>query len=209
MEEMKVRITFTEPLLGTKPADPEIHTRFVASKAPDAKSMAEEVEAFGAEEVEERGKTIFSKMEDGTPFLWNYQIEGFFKEACRIMHGVPGSVTKKVLTRAWIKEIDNYIFVEGMLPGKRRNIPLWMPSDLDLTATDCQRPLRAETAQGPRVALAHSEEAPAGTFIEFKVACFMDGDKDVIREWLDYGHWKGIGQWRNSGMGRFEWEEIG
>ena len=39
MKEMKVRITFVEPLLGTRPADPEIHTRFVASKAPDHKTM--------------------------------------------------------------------------------------------------------------------------------------------------------------------------
>jgi hypothetical protein len=208
MQEMKVRVTFTEPLLGTKPADPELHTRFVASKAPDHKTMEQEVAAHGAEEVEERGKTIFSKMEDGTPFLWNYQVEGFFKETCRILHKVPGSVTKKVLTRGWIQEIDNYIFVEGMLPNMRRTIPLYMPIDLDLTATDNQRPLRASTPQGERVALAHSEEAPAGTYIEFSVACFMDGDKDVIREWLDYGHWKGMGQWRNSGMGRFEWEEI-
>ena len=208
MDEMKVRLTFTEPVLGTKPNDPELHSRFVASKAPDARSMAEEVEALGAAEVEERGKTVFSKLEDGTPFLWNYQLEGFFKEACRAMHKVPGSTTAKVLKRAWIQEIDNYIFVEGMMPGQRRAIPLYLPMDLDLTATDNQRPLRASTPQGERVALAHSEEAPAGTYIEFKVACFMGGDRDVIREWLDYGHWKGIGQWRNSGMGRFEWEEI-
>lgn len=30
----------------------------------------------------------------------------------------------------------------------------------------------------------------------------------AIREWLDYGKLRGIGQWRNSGKGRFEWEEI-
>lgn len=209
MQDMKIRITFTEPLLGTKPNDPEIHSRFIASKAPDAKSREEEVATFGAEEVEERGKTIFSKMEDGTPFLWNYQIEGFFKEACRTKHKEPGSVTAKTLKRAWIQEVDNYIFVESLIPDKRRIIPLFMPIDLDLSATDNQRPLRASTPQGERVALAHSEEAPAGTYIEFRVVCFMDGDKKVVREWLDYGYWKGIGQWRNAGYGRFTWEEIG
>ena len=208
MKEMKVRVTFTEPVLGTQPNDPELHSRFVASKAPDHMTMAEEVAAMGAEEVEERGKTIFPKMDDGTPFLWSYQIEGFFKEACRNMHKVHDSVTAKTLKRAWIAEVDNFIFVESLLPEMRRVIPLYMPIDLDLTATDCQRPLRASTPQGERVALAHSEEAPAGTYIEFKVACFMDADTKVIREWLDYGRWKGIGQWRNSGRGRFEWEEI-
>lgn len=36
-----------------------------------------------------------------------------------------------------------------------------------------------------------------------------DGDLDLVREWLDYGALKGMGQWRNSGRGRFVWEEIG
>lgn len=30
-----------------------------------------------------------------------------------------------------------------------------------------------------------------------------------MREWLDYGKWSGIGQWRNSGKGRFLWAELG
>ena len=32
--------------------------------------------------------------------------------------------------------------------------------------------------------------------------------EDVVREWLDYGALRGIGQWRNSGMGRIKWEEV-
>lgn len=31
---------------------------------------------------------------------------------------------------------------------------------------------------------------------------------DAVREWLDYGMLRGLGQWRNSGKGRFTWEEI-
>lgn len=27
-------------------------------------------------------------------------------------------------------------------------------------------------------------------------------------EWLDYGELRGIGQWRNSGKGRFKWHDI-
>lgn len=207
MKEMKVRITFEEPLLGTRPADPEIHSHYVASKAPDAKTMAEEVAAHGAEEVEEKTKTVFERMEDGTPFLWSYSVEGFMKEAARALKKVPGTKTSKAT--AYIKKIDNLIFVEGHIRGKRRVLPLYMPMDLDLTATDNQRPLRASTPQGERVALAHSEEAPAGTYIEFSVFCMVDADADLVREWLDYGRWKGMGQWRNAGFGRLEWEEIG
>lgn len=98
--------------------------------------------------------------------------------------------------------IDNLIFV-----GARR-IPLWMPIDLDLTATDNQRPLRAFTPQGERVALAHSEEAPAGTYIEVTFHCMVDSDVALVKEWLDYGKWKGMGQWRNASYGRMKWEEI-
>ena len=203
MKEMKVRIKFTDTILGTKPADPEIHSRFVASKAPDAKTIAQELAAHEAsiEDVEERTKTIFHKMEDGTPFIEAYQVKGFFKEAARTLKKVPGTLTSK--TTAYLKKVDNFIFVSP------DNLALWMPIDVDLTATDCQRPLRASTPQGERVALAHSEEAPAGTTIEFTVKCLIDGDLDLVREWLDYGALKGMGQWRNSGRGRFVWEEIG
>jgi hypothetical protein len=200
MKEMKVRITFIEPILGTQPADPELHTRFIASKAPDHETMAEEVAAMGAAEVEERSKTIFPKMEDGTPFLWDYQIKGFFKDSCGMLRRVSSSKSKKLT--AYKKEIDGLIFVEP------RRIPLWMPSDLDLTATDCQRPLRAQTPQGERVALAHSEEAPAGTYIEITITCLKDELMPLVVEWLNYGKLRGIGQWRNSGKGRYVWEEI-
>ena len=200
MKEMKVRITFTEPLLGTRPADPEIHTRFVASKAPDHKTMAQEVADLGAHEVEERGKTVFPRLEDGTPYIYDYQIKGFLKEAGKALRKVTGTKSSKL--KAYRQEIDNLIFV-----GPRR-IPLWMPIDLDLTATDNQRPLRASTPQGERVALAHSEEAPAGTYIECTFSCMVDSDMALVKEWLDYGKWKGMGQWRNASYGRFEWEEI-
>lgn len=206
MKELKIRVTFTEPLLGTRPADHELHTRFVASKAPDHKTMAEEVAAHGVEEVEERGKTVFEKMDDGTPFLYSYMLNGYFKETARAMKQVAGSETSKV--KAFLKKIDNQIFVRGHLKGSPRIIPLYMPIDMDLTETDNQRPLRASTPMGERVALAHSEEAPAGTYFECSVFCRIDSDVALVREWLDEGIWKGIGQWRNAGFGLFEWEEI-
>lgn len=201
MKEMKVRITFTESVLGTASADPEIHDHFIASKAPDAPSREEEVAALGVDEVTERGKTVFPKMEDGTPFVWDYQWKGFMKDACYMLKKVKG--TKSSGMRTYKKDIDGLIFVSP------RKIPLWMPVDLDLTATDCQRPLRAQTPMGERIALAHSEEAPAGTYVELTITCLQDDQMPVVKEWLDYGRLRGFGQWRNSGHGRFEWEEIG
>jgi hypothetical protein len=34
------------------------------------------------------------------------------------------------------------------------------------------------------------------------------GCEGIIREWLDYGKLRGLGQWRNSGKGRFSWVEL-
>ena len=203
MKELKVRLTFTDPILGTKPADPEIHSRFVASKAPDHKSMEEEIEALGADEVEERSMTVFSRMEDGTPCLWDYQIRGMIKEGIKALYQVKGTKISKDKS-CWYhkKKVDNFIFVEPRL------IPLWMPMELDLSETDCQRPLRASTPQGERIALAHSEEAPEGTNVEFTVICLNDTDIPYVKEVLDYGRVKGLGQWRNSGKGRFTYEVL-
>jgi hypothetical protein len=37
----------------------------------------------------------------------------------------------------------------------------------------------------------------------------LDESKEtVVREWLDYGKLRGLGQWRNSGKGRFSWEVL-
>ena len=208
MEKMTIRVTFTEPLLGTHPADPELHARFVASKAPDAKTMAQELadHEVSVEDMEERQKTIFPKMEDGTPFLYTYMLKGFFKETAKALKKVPGTESSK--RKAFLKLIDNNIFVRGHVKGKPRVMPLYMPIDLDLTATDNQRPLRASTPQGERVALAHSEEAPAGTYFECDVYCDNKADMDWIRELLDRGAWKGMGQWRNADFGLMEWEEL-
>lgn len=54
----------------------------------------------------------------------------------------------------------------------------------------------------------HSEECPAGTTCEMTILCLDDAHEKAVREWLDYGALRGIGQWRNSSKGRFKWEEI-
>ena len=196
MKKMRVRITFIEDLLGTASADPHIHDEFIASNAPDAPSRAEEVEALGVEEVIAKSKTIFPKDEDGTPILWDYQVKGFFKDTCGALRKVSGTRSSKI--KAYKKEIDGLIFPE---PRKIR-------INFDGAMIDCQRPLRGQTAQGERIALANSEAIPAGATIEFDVVCLLDSHIESVREWLDYGKYRGIGQWRNSGKGRFTWEEM-
>ena len=196
MKEMKVEITFTEDVLGTANTDAEIHSEFIASKAPDAPSREEEIEALGVDAVIEKGKTVFPRGKDGHPIFWDYQIKGFFKDACGVLRNVPGTKSKEM--KSYKKKIDGLIFV------KERQIPI----GLDGAITSCQRPLRAQTMQGERVSLANSESIPAGSVIMFTVQCLVDSDIQVVKEWLDYGALRGLGQWRNSGKGRFKWREI-
>ena len=152
------------------------------------------------EECDEREKsmTCFHRTDDGTPMLWDYQIKGFFKDACGALRTVPKTESGKI--KAYKKVIDGQIFVD------ERRIPLCLPEGGEIGI--CERPLRAQTMQGERVALAKSESVPAGTTFEITITMLDPSMEDVVREWLDYGALRGIGQWRNSGMGRIKWEEV-
>lgn len=196
MKEIKVKLTFLEEVLGTASADKEIHDKFIAANAPDAPSRKEEIEALGVEEVIEKSMTVFPRNADGKPIFWDYQIKGFFKDACGMLRKVPNSASSKI--KAYKKEIDGLIFV------KEREIPIIFDGEIG----SCQRTLRAQTAQGERVALANSETVPAGSTIEFTIQLMCDTHEKAVREWLDYGVFRGIGQWRNSGKGKFEWSEL-
>lgn len=193
---MKIKVTFLDEVLGTASADPEIHNDFIASKAPDAPSREEEIEAIGVDGVIEKSKTVFPRNAKGEPILWDYQIKGFFKDACGMLRKVKGSASEGI--KAYKKEIDGLIFVSP------RQIDIMFDGKIG----SCQRPLRAQTAQGERVALANSETIPAGATIEITIQCLSGTHEKAVREWLDYGKLRGIGQWRNSGKGRFDWEEI-
>lgn len=196
MKKLHIKLTFTAPVLGTSPANEDIYRDFIGSKAPDAASVEDEVAALGADAVIEKGMTVFPRMEDGRPFFYDYQIKGFFKDSCGGLRKVTGSESSKI--KAYKKEIDKLIFPQP------RQIPIYFEGEMQ----KCERPIRASTAQGERISLACSEQIPAGATCEFDVVLLSDIHEKALREWLDYGFLSGIGQWRNSGMGRFSWEEI-
>lgn len=196
MKTLKVKLTFTEPILGTCPQNEDIYRDFIGSKAPDASTVDDEVAALGADAVVEKGKTVFPRLDDGTPFLYDYQIKGFLKDTVGGLRKVKNTQSSKI--KAYKKEIDKLIFPE----------PRCIPLLFDGNITECQRPLRAQTMQGERVSLAISESIPAGATVEFTITMFSDDHEALVKECLDYGRFSGIGQWRNSGKGRFTWEEI-
>lgn len=143
MQEIKVRLTFTEEILGTAAADKEIHKTYIASLAPNAPSKKEEVEAVGVEETIEKAMTVFPRNKEGVPIYWDYQIKGFFKDAAGMLRKVPNTKSSKI--KAYKKEIDGLIFV------KERQIPIHFDGEIG----NCERPLRGQTPQGERVDRVH------------------------------------------------------
>ena len=199
MANMKVKITLLEDMLGTAPNNKKIYTDYLASKAPEGKDVKDEIDSIeepdGIEEM--RQMTVFHRNPDtNQPIIFDYLVKGFFKNACSAMREVPKSESSKI--KAYKKKIDNLVFVSP------RMIDINMSGEM----TICERPLRAQTAQGERVALSCSESIPAGSTMEIEITTLTDDLMNTVIEWLDYGKLNGLGQWHNSGKGRFSWEDI-
>lgn len=183
-----VELELLTPLLGTVPKDPEVYSTYIASKGTDNEDEMDTIPV----DPEAKGWTGFHQNGAG-PFLYDYIIKGFFKDACGMLRRAKGSQSSKI--RAYKKVIDGLVFVEP------RQIPIDLSGDIGMV----ERPLRAQTAQGERVALARSDSAPEGSRIAFTLTIYgTDVNEKLLTEWLTYGVRRGLGQWRNSGMGRFE-----
>lgn len=194
MNTYQVTLTFTEPLLGTVPKDPEVYGTYITGRAADLgdEEAAQEMETV--ETVEEKGWTGFHKLE-GQPIIYDYVIRGFLKAACGALRRVPGTRSYKI--RAYKKIIDGLVFVDP------RQIPIALNGG---EMGVLERPLRAQTAQGERVALARSDTCPVGTQLTFTLKVLGSVTETDLREWFDYGQFSGLGQWRSGGYGRFTYE---
>ncbi len=192
MDKYRVVLTFTEPLLGTVPLNKELYGDYIAAKGPSPEAVEDEL--MSVEEATEKGTTGFHRLEGGTPMLYDYVIKGYFKDACSMLRRASDSKSAKITAHK--KLIDGLVFV------KPRRIPIAAAGEVGIL----ERPLRAQTAQGERVALSRSEMVPAGSSITFDL-WILDGIKEpVLREWFEYGELRGLGQWRNGGYGSFTYE---
>jgi hypothetical protein len=206
---MCVEATFIHPVLGTAPGNPDLYAEFIGQKSDvDSKRIKDELASLPAEDLEAKGKTVFHRDDDGNPCLLDYQVKGMIKQAvvafCEfgdIKLGGKNKISKWTAKRI----IDLFVFVYP------REIPLIIPDGLELD--ECVRPLRGEVRSGgrimERVALACSERAPTETKIRFDVEWLRPELEKTVTKALDYGSKIGIGQWRGSGMGRFDWVVIG
>ncbi|MDE1971361.1 MAG: hypothetical protein KGI50_07350, partial [Patescibacteria group bacterium] len=152
------------------------------------------------EERERVGWSVFHSDENGL-FMFDYKIRGFLKEAA-------SSITGKNGLTAFKSKIDKWLFV------KPRRLYFLDPKGNNILKPDGveERPLRAMTAQGPRVSLKRSDYLNAGTQVDFTLVVLPLGQKelteDLIRSWFEYGQFQGLGEWRNGSYGRFLFELV-
>lgn len=196
---LHVRITFVSTALGGQPSR-DIAEQFIGSKFVEGGGQLPDDEVATLDEMVEKGTTTFHKI-DGKPLLYDYQVKGFMKEAARIFNGKLTGKDGKVI-KNFRSKVANYVFV------KPRQIELHLPEGTSITYNE--RPLQAQTAQGPRVALARSEEVPVGTWFEctLKIYDNPEIDHNVLGELMTYGEDQGIGQWRSGGHGSFTFEVL-
>jgi hypothetical protein len=216
-EVIRFKISFLESALGTSPNDPEIYMKYIASKAPNAQGIEEEVEAIGVDGVAEQGMTVFPRIngDKNRPGFWPYQVKGFFKSGQQALNDmVPNKEDRKKKNSGYMsvykRRIDTMIFVKAVdarwtewktAGTEKQLIEIHLPEGG--TISSCERPLRAQTMQGERVALAKSESVPEGSWMEFDVKILDPELKDYLFEWMEFGAYNGLGQWRNSGKGSF------
>ncbi len=195
-----IRITMLQEMLGSVPLDAEIYSTYIASKAPVAAQVngnaAAEVDTIEAHEaLDMKGRTGFHRNQRGEPMILDYVVKGFLKEAWQNMRLVPGSESAKL--KAGKSRIDGLVFVEP------RYIVLHLPTGGVESINE--RPLRAETPRGPRVALAASEQLPIGTWFDVRLTVLAPHiiTETLLKELFAYGQYSGMGQWRSGGMGKF------
>jgi|GEM_PF-1100567 len=230
IEYRRVTLEFTEPLLGMTPQEAAVWRDWIrpmqerkalaagqdiaAEHAEEAQVIAPAVKAnpefLNKEVMRERNKadaaaaaddedfiaeehprqlTTFARDEHG-PFLWNYQVLGHLKEMGNLAKSSYNmSALRKKIENAVIV-LPRRVYIEGVLSEPVR------------------RPLRAQTAKGQTVAIAESHAVLAGGRITFWLGLLPNRDPqltwELLRDLLDWGEVRGLGQWRTAGWGTYE-----
>jgi hypothetical protein len=147
---------------------------------------------------------VFAQDEKGL-FLWDYHWKGYIKENIGAFCEL--GMFKKLSKWTFKRAVDQAIFVLPRRCYLTRGGKHVVEPDGAL-----QRPIRATTMQGDRVALANSEMVKPGTQTSIKVVLMASENAksvwseltpDVLKEVFARGQLSGHGQWRGGGYGRF------
>lgn len=205
--------------IGTNPWDPDIHKSYVSDKITDPVERDRELKSLpkveAADKLEKRGVTVFFRRpEDGQLYIKNHMIKGYLKaagDAIRIARKLdPEASTGKGKGTKWgsiSSKVDEHVTIDP--------IELIVHGKDGLPKTDADgllvRSLRGETPQGPRVTIVKSEYLEPLSMISYTIY-WRDGGpvtRDMIVDMMDQGEvFFGIGQWRNSGKGKFTWRIV-
>lgn len=185
--DIAVEIEFTERMLGTVPMDKEIYSTYIATKKENG---IDETEVDTVEDkLDEKGWTGFHRDEEKGIFIYDYMVVGMLKNAGNILKDQLGIKNLR-------SKIGNLVIVEPrrIYFGKEKADGAF------------ERPLRVQTPQGQRVALAKSDYIETGTQISFTISILdnKEIDSDLIRELLEFGKRQGLGQFRGGSYGRFK-----
>jgi hypothetical protein len=186
-----LKVTFKEPVLGSQ-SDKNVASKYMAGKRNGPESIPEDELESLPDEIENK-TTVFHRDANGRPCLFDYQVKGMLKNSAK-------NFSKALGFSGLRSKVVNFVFVNP------RRIDLIVPEMREMGHRE--RPLLADTAQGPRVALARSEELPAGTFFYCTLKVYEAGKitEEVLRDLLAYGEDCGIGQWRTAKWGSFTYE---
>lgn len=154
------------------------------------------------------------------PFIHAYQIRGSFKESISMLTKASGGKRGRDTTKTSFAAADITAYKKAVDGGwfvTTPRIPLYIPetyiNNVGMEVPSFQngrlqyitRPLRCETAKGPRVCLASSEFVPAGTEFEFEVHLLNGNDFVSFVETMDLKGMVGMLQWRGGGKGTLDW----
>lgn len=206
LEKRRYLLKGLTPILGSSPANPDVYTAYIASRAPAPFVATAEVDALPElTDQDDKGVTVFLREpKQDALALRNYQVLGFLKESMEALRAQLNIAQPR-------SKVDRYVFID----------PIWLPLTRKGQAireedSVFERPLRAETMRGPRVTLASSEQVNTPWAVEIEITLLSNaGTKksepvtwEAVETALSYGRLKGLGQYRNGSFGRFEWERI-
>jgi len=195
-------------MLATSPGDKKIYEEFIASKAETPEKAKAELDGLTVEEAIEHASTVFFRGPNGEIRTSSHLVKGNIKENIRNLIDLGDCP----LSQWQVKRVVNS-FVQ--MPDE------FITYNVAGEVTTLQRPLRAETLRGDRVALARSEQIGSASTCEFSIIVLepenlplakKDKGSDhlplsaYVQQALRYGEFNGLGCWRSAGFGRYSVE---
>lgn len=206
---MRIRIIFINELLAMSPGNKDIYATFIADHAIDAMTREDQINTLGAQEVVNKGRSVFDRDVNGNIVWPSYRWLGYFKATMGALGRDEETETTKVTSYKSKNDMNMSFTAEAY--------PINLPAGGVIG--HCDRTIPGDEFKKRPTSIKSSETAPIGTVTTFTVQTNIKnagkkggpavGYLDALRECLDTGVNYGTGEWRGSGKkGNFVWEEL-